>query len=46
LDVFTIDDYESGNKGFMSLSRKYFYRVQTFIYQGTARIVEELQVGK
>jgi len=45
-DIFTIHDYDSGNRGFISLSRKYFYYVQTFIYQGTAKIVKELHAGK
>jgi hypothetical protein len=45
-DIFTIHDYDSSNRGFILLSRKYFYHVQTFIYQGTAKIVKELHVGK
>jgi hypothetical protein len=45
-DIFTIHDYDFGNGGFISLSRKYFYHAQTFIYQGTAKIVKELHAGK
>jgi hypothetical protein len=45
-DIFTIHDYDSGNRGFISLSRKSFYHVQTFFYQGTAKIVKKLHVGK
>ena len=45
-DIFTICDYDSGNKGFITSSRKYIYHVQTFVYQGVTTDVQELQIDQ